>query len=406
MRLVWLAALATLAAACSSSPATLTSRPVVLPSTTTPPAAADAPGTSTPAAVALAPLDRLALESVVSGLGELVAVSTDPTNGALLAVERRGVIHALDVGVALDISDRVRSSSQEQGLLGLAFHPNDSNLLYLNYIDGNSDTVVSEFRRTDGSFDSGSERVVLQVSQPAANHNGGHLEFGPDGFLYIGMGDGGGANDQFGNGQDPSGFLGSMLRIDPRPANGEPFAVPGDNPFVGVEGASPLVWAFGLRNPWRYTFDGDLLYIADVGQRRWEEVSVVSIDAAGPGEPLNFGWPILEGTNCFSGGASCDRSGLVEPVIEYSHDDGCSISGGVVMHDLAIPEFDGFYLYGEFCGGWVRALLYDGNEVVSDEELFTGVGPVVSFGVDSEGAALVVTLDGSIERIVAVRATG
>ncbi len=408
-KLVWLAILANLATACASTSVASTSQPVVLPtttttSTTTTTTPKSPPSTSPPTTVALPPLQGLELETVASGLTELVAVATDPANDVLLAVERRGVIHAIGVGVALDISDRVRSRDREQGLLGLAFHPEDSDRLYLNYINRSGDSVVSEFRRRDGSFDAGSERIVLEVDQPASNHNGGHLEFGPDGFLYIGLGDGGGANDNFDNGQDPSSLLGSIVRIDPLLTDGEPFGVPSDNPFVGNVLANPLVWAYGLRNPWRYTFDSELMYVADVGQRRWEEVTVVPVD--GPGEALNFGWPILEGTSCFSGGDSCARGGLVEPIVEYSHDEGCSISGGVVMHDPAIPEFDGFYLYGDFCNGWVRALHYDGTSLLSDDELFSEVGSIASFGVDADGAALVVTLEGSIERIVAVRADG
>ena len=377
------------------STTTITTMPASHPAATTP-----------PATIPLAPLMGVELETVASGFDQLVAVRVDPASGRLLAVEREGVIHALGVGVALDLSDRVGARNQEQGLLGLAFHPDDPNLLYLNYTDRNGDTVVSEFSRTGGSFNAESERRVLEVDQPASNHNGGHLEFGPDGMLYIGLGDGGGANDGFGNGQDSSTLLGSMLRIDPRPADGDPFQIPTDNPFFGSESASPLVWAYGLRNPWRYTFDGELLYVADVGQRRWEEVSVVSLGEVSPGDPLNFGWPVLEGTSCFSGGNDCFRSGLIEPVVEYSHDNGCSISGGVVMHDPAIPEFDGSYLYGDFCDGWVRALHFDGTSLASDEELFPNVGSVASFGIDAGGAALIVTLEGRIERIVAVRATG
>lgn len=371
-----------------------------------PPATAP-PLTTAPPSTVFGPLSAVELETVASGFDQLVAVRLDPASDLLLAVERRGVIHAVGVGVALDLSDRVGARNREQGLLGLTFHPDDPNLLYLNYTDRGGDTVVSEFRRTDGSFDADSERVVLRVDQPASNHNGGHLEFGPDGMLYIGLGDGGGANDDFGNGQDPSRLLGSIVRIDPRPADGEPFQVPSDNPFFGAKFASPLVWAYGLRNPWRYTFDGELLYVADVGQRRWEEVTVVSLSEVSPGNPLNFGWPVLEGTSCFSGGSDCLRIGLREPVVEYSHEVGCSISGGVVMHDPAIPELDGSYLYGDFCSGWVRALRLDANGAVeSDEELFAEVGSVVSFGVDAEGAALVVTLEGSIERIVARRTGG
>lgn len=407
-RLALLVLMAMMGAACSAEDAVVaTSQPVALPTTTTSTLTlVEPPTTVTATTVPLPALEGLELEPVASGFQELVAARIDPGSGVLLAVERRGVIHALDVGMALDISDRVGSRNQEQGLLGLAFHPDDSNLLYLNYTDRNGDTVVSEFQRVAGIFDATTERIVLEVDQPASNHNGGHLEFGPDGFLYIGLGDGGGANDNFGNGQDPTGALGSMLRIDPRPSGSDPYTVPSDNPFADAEGTQAAVWAYGLRNPWRYTFDGDDLYVADVGQRRWEEVSVVSIDQVEPGGLFNFGWPVLEGSSCFAGGSDCDRIEMVEPVTEYSHDNGCSISGGVVMHDPALPEFDGFYLYGDYCGRWVRALHQEDGVVLSDEELFSGVGQVVGFAVGADGSALVLSLNGSIERIVGVRATG
>ena len=375
-----------------------TSTSISTSSTSTPPPTTGPPGSTT--TTTLAQLQGVAVEPVADGFDQAVWAGLDPGTGDLLVVERRGRILGIDGEVRFDIDARVGSGSSEQGLLGLAFHPDDPDRFYLDYTDTGGDTTISEFRRVDGVLDAGTERVLLRVPQPAANHNGGNLAFGPDGMLYIGMGDGGAANDRFGNGQDPTTLLGSMLRIDPDAP--DPLA-PSGNPFVAstVDGAS-AVWAYGLRNPWRFTFDGELLYVADVGQNSIEEVSVVRVGDVGPGRPLNFGWPILEGSDCFGGGG-CDRSGLVEPVVEYSHADGCSITGGIVLHDPAIPELDGFYIYGDYCGGFVRGFLYRDGAADGEAELLTGLGSISSFGVDADGGALVVTLDGTIGKIVPVR---
>jgi glucose/arabinose dehydrogenase len=335
---------------------------------------------------------------VADGLQEPVWVGTDPGTGELLVIERRGRIVTIDGEVRFDIDPRVGSGSSEQGLLGLAFHPDDPDRFYVNYTaTGSGDTVVSEFRRVDGAMDTGTERILLEIRQPAANHNGGNLEFGPDGMLYIGMGDGGAANDRFGNGQDPFTLLGAMLRLDPTPSGDLPYTIPADNPLADGTAGDPLVFATGLRNPWRFSFDGDLLYVADVGQGQWEEVSVVPVDASFAD---NFGWPVLEGTNCFAT-SNCDRSGLIEPVVEYPHPEGCSITGGVVMHDPAIPELDGFYIYGDYCAGFVRGFFGPTGE--GPAELLTGLGNISSFGVDADGSVVVVTLGGSMWRIVPVR---
>ena len=261
-------------------------------------------------------------------------------------------------------------------------------------------------RASAAAADATSERIILEVDQPASNHNGGNLVFGPDGMLYVGLGDGGASNDRFGNGQDPFTLLGSMLRLDPTPSGDLPYTVPADNPMPDGQG-HPLVYAYGLRNPWRYSFDGDLLYIADVGQGQWEEVSVV-----GAPSPLveNFGWPVLEGTNCFTT-SNCDRSAglipnafMVEPVVEYSHSGGnCSITGGVVIHDPAIPELDGFYVYADYCAGFVRGFFFENGAATGEAEILAGLGPISSFGIDSDGSVLIVSLTGSIRRIVPVR---
>jgi glucose/arabinose dehydrogenase len=341
----------------------------------------------------------VSLEPVGDGFEQAVWAGLDPTTGELLVIERHGRIRTIDGEVRFDIDDRVGSGSSEQGLLGIAFHPSDPDLFYVNYTQTSGDTVVAEFSRVDGVMDPTTENRLLEIAQPASNHNGGNLVFGPDGMLYVGLGDGGAANDRFDNGQDPSTPLGSMLRFDPtNPSSDLPYAIPDDNPFV-AGGGDPLVWAIGLRNPWRFTFDGDLLYVADVGQNEWEEVSVVDVGAF---EAINFGWPTLEGTNCFRT-SNCDRAGLVEPVLEYPHSEGCSITGGVVMRDPAIPELDGFYIYGDYCTGFVRGFIVDGGAATGPAELFTGVGNISHFGVDGDGAVLVVTLNGTVSRIVPVR---
>ncbi|MGI9647914.1 MAG: PQQ-dependent sugar dehydrogenase [Acidimicrobiia bacterium] len=378
----------------------------VAPSSTTATTALSTTTTSTTTTTTLPPLQGVDVELVADGFDQPIWVGPDPGNGDLLVVERRGRIRRVDGTVLFDIDPRVGSGSNEQGLLGLAFHPEDPDLFYLNYTDTGGDTVVAEFRRVNGMLDPSTERRLLEIAQPATNHNGGNLAFGPDGMLYVGMGDGGASNDRFGNGQDPFTRLGSMLRLDPRPSGDLPYTIPVDNPLSSAVG-DPLVYAIGLRNPWRFAFDGDLLYIGDVGQGRWEEVSVVT---AAPGFADNFGWPVLEGTHCFTA-ADCDRSAgigadgflvdMIEPVVEYPHSEGCSVTGGVVMHDPAIPELDGFYVFGDYCNGFVRGFF--AGQPGSEAELITGLSSISSFGVDVGGEVLVVSLNGPIWRIVPLR---
>ena len=404
--LVIVLVLVLLAAACRGDDAGVTTDLPTLPATTTSTSSSTSTSTSTstsapaPAATTttLPPLQGVALESVAEGLSGTVWAGVDPGTNDVIVVERRGRILGLDGGVRFDIDARVGPGSGERGLLGLAFHPDDPDRFFVNYTDNRGDTVVSEFQRVGGVMDASTERVVLEISQPASNHNGGNLAFGPDGMLYIGMGDGGAADDRFGNGQDPFTVLGAMLRLDPTPSGDAPYTIPDDNPFADG-GGDPLVWATGLRNPWRYSFDADLLYVADVGQSDWEEVSVVAVDAA---RALNFGWPVLEGSHCFQT-RDCDPTGLIQPVTEYSHADGFSITGGVVMHDPTIPELEGFYVYGDYGTGFVRGFFYESGAATRESALLTGVGNISSFGFDADGRVLVVTLDGEIFRIVPVR---
>jgi glucose/arabinose dehydrogenase len=405
-------ALALGAAACRGDQSTQATTLPPLPQTSTttstvPAPASSAPSTSPPTTTTttIPPLQAVDTELVADGFDDPLWVGVDPATAELLVIERRGRILGIDGGVRFDLEGRVGSSGTEQGLLGLAFHPDDPDVFYVDYTDTSGNTVVSEFRRVDGVMDAGTERVLLEVSQPARNHNGGNVVFGPDGMLYVGMGDGGTKNDQFGNGQNPFTLLGSLLRFDPAPSGDLPYTIPADNPMPEGQG-DPLVYAYGLRNPWRFTFDGDRLYIADVGQGQWEEVNLV-----GTSRPLvdNFGWPVLEGTHCFST-SNCDRSAgltpgavMVEPIVEYSHSEGCSITGGVVMRDPAIPELDGFYVYADFCSGFIRGFFTENGIATGEAEILTGLGSISSFGVDADGSVLVVSLDGSVRRIVPVR---
>jgi glucose/arabinose dehydrogenase len=273
----------------------------------------------------------------------------------------------------LDISAEVRDSG-EQGLLSIALHPTDPTRLFLHYSDRSGNTVVSEFEMTDqGTADPGSEKVLFQANQPASNHNGGMLLFMPDGRLLLGLGDGGGAGDRFGNGQSDDTFLGGLVALDPD------------------GGGDPVRYAKGLRNPWRFWIDDGRLYIADVGQNQYEEVSVVGLE---PG--LNFGWPITEGLHCYRDPSGCDTDGLVEPVIEIEHGDAgtCSITGGIVYRGASMPQLSGQYFYSDYCGGYLRsALLEPGQDIdLHDWTPQVGIpGSVTGFGIDGAGEMYVMT---------------
>jgi glucose/arabinose dehydrogenase len=339
----------------------------------------------------------LRLERVVSGLRAPTAIAAAPDgSGRLYVTEKAGTIRivrgtTLVAEPFLDIRALVGSSGSEQGLLGLAFHPRytDTRTFFVNYTDRNGDTVVARYRVSADPerADPVSATVILTVRQPAANHNGGHLAFGPDGKLYIGLGDGGGAGDRFGNAQNPAALLGKMLRIDVD--GGEPYAIPPDNPFRDHPNYRPEIWAVGLRNPWRYSFDratGDL-YIADVGQNAYEEINFQPASSRG-GE--NYGWPRMEGTHCYPSGAACDRSGLVLPIGEYGRSGGCSVTGGYVYRGRAEPALTGAYFFADFCSGTFWSLHRDAaGRWVQTELLRSGVS-ISSFGEDEAGELYVV----------------
>ncbi len=323
------------------------------------------PDTTPATTVALAP-GAVSFTPFVTGLTKPVDIAFRPDDLTFFVVQQNGyVIPVRDGGnvagaPVLDIHTLV-STGNEQGLLGLAFHP-DLPLAYVDYTDRNGDTQIVEYAvAVDGTFDPASARTVLTVSQPYGNHNGGKVTFGPDGHLYIGLGDGGAAFDPERRALNVSQYLGKLLRIDPVAANGAPYSVPPDNPFVGVAGAKPEIWAVGLRNPWRFSFDsatGDL-WIADVGQNKWEEVDFAAA-AQGGGRGVNFGWSALEGTHRANTDQSTD--GATPPIYEYPHgDDGCSISGGAVYRGTAIASLVGWYVFSDYCSAKVWALRPDGT---------------------------------------------
>jgi glucose/arabinose dehydrogenase len=357
-------------------------------------------------------LTGLAYEKVADGLAFPVFVDAPAGDGRLFIATKDGQIHIIKDGSTLvepflDISEPTNNDG-EQGFLGLAFHPDyaTNGLFYVHYSDRHGDTKIFEYRVSSNPdlADPETGRLLLAVTQPASNHNGGMLAFGRDGYLYIGLGDGGGSGDRYGNGQRPDTVLGALLRIDVDggdPAGGVAYGIPPDNPFVDGGGA-PEVWAYGLRNPWRFSFDGDLLYIGDVGQNMWEEIDVAPAGAAG----LNYGWPIMEGTHCFSPSSGCNTSGLYLPVIEYSHADDCSVTGGYVYRGTAIPELAGRYFYSDYCGGWLRSFVYE-NGAATDLQDHTGVVgtlvSVTSFGTDASGEIYVTTAGGDVWKLVAKR---
>lgn len=284
---------------------------------------------------------------------ELFSRGGDPRN---FVVEQNGRIVASDdisSEIMLDITD-LTAANGERGLLGAAFHP-DQDFAYVHYNNADGTTVVDEYAidPVTAIFDPASRREVLTVEQPFGNHNGGEITFGPDRLLYLGLGDGGAANDPERNSLALASRLGKILRIDPRESGGEPFTVPADNPFLGVEGADPTIWALGLRNPWKFSFDaptGDL-WIADVGQGDLEEINYApALNGQGAGRGLSFGWSAFEGTAAFNDDQNPD--GHTPPIVEYNHDDGdCSVSGGVVYRGEAIADLQGWFVYGDFCSG-------------------------------------------------------
>ena len=397
-----LLALALPLAACSGGDGDQQAAPTTIPpTTTTPPTTEGGSGSATtfgPAASS-AQFRRARVRLVqVAELQQPVAMAVRPGDQAVYVAEQTGAVRALrdgkvDPTPVVDISDQVTAGG-EQGLLGLAFSP-DGGFLYLNFTDTAGDSRVVELTMRGRRADPGSLRLLLRIDDPFANHNGGQLAFGPDRLLYIAFGDGGGGGDPLGSGQSLDTLLGKILRIDPRPAGGRPYRVPSDNPFVGRGGARPEIWSYGLRNPWRFSFDpatGDM-WIGDVGQNAWEEVDH---EPAGSGG-RNYGWNRREGRHTFEGERP---AGAVDPVIEYGREGGaCTVIGGSVYWGRRIPGLRGAYLYGDYCAGWVRAARVRGGRVAEQRDLGLSVPGLTSFGVDPAGELYAMSLSGPVYRL-------
>ena len=360
------------------------------------------PDTTAPS---LPPASPATWQPVVSGLDTPVFIThAGDGSGRLFIIEKPGRLRIFQDGTLLpepflDITTRVGSQGNEQGLLGLAYDPEfaQNGYFYVNYTDLNGDTVVSRFSRLAGDpnrADPGSEVRLLFIPQPFQNHNGGMLAFGPDGYLYIGTGDGGSAGDPQGNGQSLNSLLGKILRIDV--ASGDPYAIPPDNSFIA--NSLPEIWAYGLRNPWRFSFDlltGDL-YIGDVGQNQWEEVNYLP---SGTRAGANFGWNVYEGNHPYSGTSSGTNIQDVKPVAEYEHNQGCSVTGGYVYRGSQVTGWQGVYLFGDYCTGTVWGLIQDGDGSWRQERLFENVGRISSFGEDQDGELYLVDISGTIYRL-------
>lgn len=362
-----------------------TAAPTTIPGTEVPPPPPDATSFPDP--------NAYGWQLIASDLERPVDLQADGS-GRLFVIEKAGRIRILQNGQLffapfLDITDRVNSSSNEMGLLGLAFHPNyaQNGFFYVNYTGRGGNTFISRFNASGDSADPNSEKLLLTVDQPFPNHNGGVLAFGPDGYLYAGLGDGGAAGDPFGNGQSLDTLLGKILRIDVN--NGDPYAIPADNPF-GDE-----IWVYGLRNPWRLSFDkltGDL-YIGDVGQGEWEEINFLSAGIPGG---ANFGWDFREGAHDYEGNAP---AGLTEPVAEYSHaEGGCSVTGGYVYRG-AMTEWNGIYLFGDYCTGFIWGLIRSGD-IWQKQLLFDVDVNIASFGQDAAGELYLVGDGGGVYQLM------
>jgi glucose/arabinose dehydrogenase len=331
-------------------------------------------------------------------------VTQAPGSDDLYVVERQGSVRIVRGGEivstpALDIRDRVTSDGEEQGLLSIAFPPDfqSSREVYAYYTGLNQDQYVVGYRvAADGSFDADSERLILHMADFASNHNGGLLLFGPDGLLYIGTGDGGIADDPQRNGQNTDSLLGKILRIDPQPSGDRPYTVRSPGPLG--EGARPEICDYGLRNPWRFSFDraSGALLIGDVGQNTMEEIDYVPADRVCGN---NFGWSAFEGNDRFNEDQTAPNA--VPPILTYSHDDGgCSVAGGYVVRDRGLPSLYGRYVYGDFCVGELRSLEPATPRARDDRSLGLEVSSLSSFGEDNAGHIYAVSLEGPVYRLV------
>jgi glucose/arabinose dehydrogenase len=353
-------------------------------------------------------------ERVVDGLSQPVGLVAPPADTArIFIVEKTGKIRVLKRGrilprAFLDLEGLV-SGQSEQGLLGLAFHPNyaANGKFYVYFTDHMGDIHVAEYSVSSNpdSASSASKEILFVKHRLHSNHNGGQIAFGSDGYLYIGLGDGGGGGDPDGNGQNLDAFLGKILRIDVN--SGSPYSIPAGNPFLGEPRKRGEIWSFGERNPWRFCFDranGDM-YIGDVGQDQWEEIDYEPAGVAG----RNYGWNRMEGRHCYSPSKGCDTTGITLPVAEYDHTLGCSVTGGYVYRGRLHPELAGAYFYGDYCTGMIQSFQIENGAAVDSKDwtqaLRTQAGAPMqglsSFGEDAAGELYLVLLSGEIYRLMA-----
>lgn len=324
-------------------------------------------------------------------------------SGRLFVVEQSGIIKIIRNGQTLatpflDIRDRVESGG-EKGLLSMAFHPKyrENGRFFVNYTarkNGVLKSVIAEYRvSSNPDVADRTERIILEIEQPFANHNGGLNKFGPDGFLYIGLGDGGAAGDPFNNAQNLETLLGKILRID---IEKDPYAIPQDNPFVGRAGAQSEIWAYGLRNPWRFSFDRctGRLFAGDVGQNRLEEIDLIE-------KGKNYGWRIMEGSQCYDPPTLCNTQGLELPIAEYDHSLGCSVTGGYVYRGTQYPSLVGHYLFGDYCSGRIWSLVQEPSGKWTMRQLIDSPFSISSFGEDERGELYIVHYGGAIYRVTA-----
>lgn len=354
-------------------------------------------------------LDALGIElaPVLDGFEQpLYVTGAGDGSARLFVLEKTGrawtVRDRQRVGVFLDLSDRV-STESEQGLLGLAFSPTfaEDDTVFVSYTQRDGASVLSRFTVNGDSVDPASEKMLLHVAQPFANHNGGMIAFGPDGYLYLGLGDGGSGGDPYGSGQNGRSLLGKILRIDVIGGSGDPagYVVPDDNPFVGQSDMKPEIWAIGLRNPWRFSFDratGDM-WIGDVGQNAWEEIDFEAADSPGGG---NYGWNRFEASHPYPPDSAAPASdGFVMPIVEYGREEGTSVTGGYVYRGTAEPGLYGTYLYADFTVGRIWGLQRAGDDSVQTRELLDTDMMISSFGEDDDGELYVVDFNGGVYRV-------
>ena len=377
----------------TASPATppAAAAPTTMPSTVTSPA--PTPGSPPPVAqlqVRLTEVTRLAAP---------VAMAVRPGDSALYVGEKGGRVQALrsgGVSTLVDISGDV-STGSEQGLLGMAFHPG-GDLLYVHFTDRSGNTAIDEWQVGSGA--ASNRRRVFSAAQPYTNHNGGMIAFGPDGLLYIGLGDGGSGGDPQGNAQNLGTVLGKILRIDPRPNGADAYRIPADNPYVGRDGARGEIWSYGLRNPWRFSFDratGDL-WIGDVGQNVEEEIDW--LPAPGRGRAANYGWNLFEGTRRYGGYSGSAPADYVAPIHTYRLGSGrCAVTGGYVYRGNRIPDLRGVYVFGDYCAARLTGLRRHGDGGLDVSDLGTGTSQLTSFGEGPDGELYVMSLEGPVFRV-------